>query len=219
MDPLQRLREMAEKFHSKADKRVPLGKFVAKLGRVQRMKAGRRRKARQYAAHVAAWLAFASPAYVPGATDMHLLDGFLLEVGGGKLPPRLQQILPVAQRALARVRLTDLAGERAREKLEERLHHFSCCRSAQSPGNPDHGLPEQEEEESEVDEDEEDPEVGQEESEADGDEEDPEVGQQASTRSDVVLLVDSSMKLNKFLAIHSAQKWSYIWMQRINLAR
>ena len=170
VDPLRRLKELADKFHSKADKSVPLRKFVAKLSRISRMRSGRCSKARRYAAHVAAWLGFAPAAYLPGATEMNLLDGFLLEVGGGQLPARLQRILPMAQAALVRVGYADPARTTAQEKLEDRLHHFLCCRSL------DCGPQEQEEEESE----------------GDGDEEDRQAWQQASCGSGIVLQVDSS---------------------------
>ena len=124
-DILKRLRDVAKKFHSKADKSVPLRKFSAKVHSFKRT------SARRYAAHVAAWLAFAPKRYVPGATEIKLLHSFLLQVGGGQLPTRLQQILPLAQNALERVAPTDALLEEACEKLKKRLRSFSCCRSTQ----------------------------------------------------------------------------------------
>ena len=131
-DPLGRLKHLAEIFHSKADKSVALRKFSAKLRRFKKTPACK------YAAHVAAWFAFAPPDYVPGITEIELLHGFLLEVGGGQLPTRLRQILPCAQKVLKRFGPGDLAFEQAREKLQQRLQHFQCCRKGQLASDQSH---------------------------------------------------------------------------------
>ena len=121
-DPLERLKHLAEIFHSKADKSVALRKFSAKLRRFKKTPACK------YAAHVAAWFAFAPPEYIPGTVEIELLHGFLLEVGGGQMPTRLGQVLPCAQKALECIGPGHLAFELAREKLQRRLQRFQCCR-------------------------------------------------------------------------------------------
>ena len=121
-----RLEVLAQNFHRRHDKSVAFRKFTKKAHDCSKQ------RARRYAAHVAAWIAYGPPTYVPGQTELKLLHDFLLKLGGGQLPARLEDVLPRTQSTLEGMSVENSSCRELGEKLKERLRHFQCCRGAQT---------------------------------------------------------------------------------------
>ena len=125
-----RLRRHAAKYHGHARRwRIVQNYFKASgsFGRAAM---------RQHAAHVAAWLAYGPPAYVPGVSELRLLTKLLDGVGSSLLPTRLQEVLPDAQAALQAASSGSAhseAWEQAASRLKQRLRKFQCCRRHARP--------------------------------------------------------------------------------------
>ena len=125
-----RLRRHAAKYHGHARRwRIVQNYFKASdsFGRAAM---------RQHAAHVAAWLAYGPPAYVPGVSELRLLTKLLDGVGSGLLPTRLQEVLPDAHTALQAASSGSAhseAWEQAASRLKQRLRKFQCCRRHARP--------------------------------------------------------------------------------------
>ena len=66
---------------------------------------------------------------------MDLLHAFVLKLGGGQLPTRLQKVLPQALDALQRADVPSSASQ-ARERLRQKLQQFQCCRGARTVAEP-----------------------------------------------------------------------------------
>ena len=129
------LRLLAAKFHSHVKKSVVVRRFA-------RVADGfGAREAQQHAAHVAAWIAYAPPDYVPSISVMKLLTQLLAKLGDGMLPSRLRKVLPKAQTSLEALHKTcswceeDRGWERARTKLICSLKKLRGCRFDQQ-GHP-----------------------------------------------------------------------------------
>ena len=119
-----RLHQHAAKFHRCSKKRMVLQKYSRAADCFGRA------AARQHAAHVAAWIAYAPPETIPGEAEQKLLGKYLSLLGSGLLPLRLQLVLPEVQAALQRADWSSGSETQkaASRSLLERLQTFRCCR-------------------------------------------------------------------------------------------
>ncbi|CAE7354386.1 unnamed protein product [Symbiodinium natans] len=125
MSQSQRLRRHAGKYHRLAHKSTVISKYSAKAEEFGKA------DLRKHAAHVAAWIAYGPKGKVPGADELELLTKFMGKLGGGPLPSRLREVLPIAQEALrSSPRPSDGVDEgwkRAEQELRRSLQKFRCC--------------------------------------------------------------------------------------------
>ncbi|CAE7884054.1 unnamed protein product, partial [Symbiodinium microadriaticum] len=119
----KKLQSHARRFHRAGHQRRML------LEAMERAKSDlARRRARIWAAHVAAWLVYAPRGYVPGITEMDLLRRFLSKVGDGRhLSTSQQRILRKVQSVLERATAADPAWEQMHRKLVQKLDRFRQC--------------------------------------------------------------------------------------------
>ena len=123
----ERLQDHAAKYHrrSHTQKAVVIRKYsraVQGSGTVA---------VRQYAAHVAAWIAYGPPGRIPDLRELKLLQKFVGKLGTGLLPSRLKDVLPDAQAAMQCIQAEQVseAWHEAESKLQQSLQRFRCCRT------------------------------------------------------------------------------------------
>ena len=120
----QRLREHAARYHRVAHKSIVIQKYSSEVQESDTA------AVRQYAAHVAAWIAYAPSGRRPKLAELRLLQQFMDRLGAGLLPSRLQEVLIDTQALLQSTRghQASKARRQAESHLQQSFRKFRCCR-------------------------------------------------------------------------------------------